>query len=98
MKTKVILFAGSILLFYTIFNFGVRKLMKWDLENDKLNRKKKNRSRKKNQKYKKKYSYVPMPEWQKLNRKQALGELSVDYICVLILCLGIIVYALIYVP
>lgn len=98
MKTKVILFAGSILLFYTIFNFGVRKLMKWDLENDKLHRKKKNRSRKKNQKHKKKHSYVPMPEWQKLNRKHALGELSVDYICVLILCLGMIVYALIYIP
>ena len=98
MKTKVILFAGSILLFYTIFNFGVRKLMKWDLENDKLHRKKKNRSRKKNQKYKKKHSYVPMPEWQKLNRKQTLGELSVDYIGMLILCLGMIVYALIYIP
>ena len=98
MKANVILNAVLLLILYTALNFGVRKLLKWDLENDKRNGKKKNQPRKKNRKRKKQHSYVPLTEGQKMSKKQTLGGLSVDYICMLILCLGIIVYALIYIP
>jgi hypothetical protein len=98
MKAKVILNAVLLLILYTALNFGVRKFIKWVVDSEKPNYKKSKRSRRKNQKPTKKHSYAQQSDRLERKKKESFIDLTFDYIIMLILCLGIIVYALIYIP
>ena len=98
MKAKVILTAVFLLILYTALNFGVRKFIKWVVDSKKPNCKKSKRSRRKNQKPTKKHSYAQPSDRLERKKKESFIDLTFDYIIMLILCLGIIVYALIYIP